>query len=214
MQEQRPTCPFASIPDEGLASTRRRTAHDGPFRAEQDDLPGSPPVAGGSLAARADRGRAHRERGSHPAAPAGRLQSRIRHLGLRPAPRARGSLHGAGRRAVLTVRRGRARRALRLQDQRAPAAGASRESAPDLAIEVLSPSSARIDKVRKLRLYERHGVNEYWLADPATDTLEVYRLTAGGRLALQVSLSHAAGDVLETPLLAGLHIALSEIFGR
>ena len=39
--------------------------------------------------------------------------------------------------------------------------------APDLAIEVLSPSSARIDKVRKLRLYERHGVREYWLADPA-----------------------------------------------
>jgi Uma2 family endonuclease len=87
------------------------------------------------------------------------------------------------------------------------------EGAPDLAIEVLSPSSARIDKVRKLRLYERHGVREYWLADPATDTLEAYRLTAGGRLALQASLSHAAGDVLETPLLAGLRIALSEIFG-
>jgi Uma2 family endonuclease len=87
------------------------------------------------------------------------------------------------------------------------------EGAPDLAIEVLSPSSARIDKVRKLRLYERHGVREYWLADPATDTLEVYRLTARGGLALQASLSHAAGDVLETPLLAGLRIALSEIFG-
>jgi Uma2 family endonuclease len=87
------------------------------------------------------------------------------------------------------------------------------EGAPDLAIEVLSPSSARIDKVRKLRLYERHGVREYWLADPAADTLEVYRLTTEGRLALQASLSHAAGDVLETPLLPGLRIALREIFG-
>jgi Uma2 family endonuclease len=87
------------------------------------------------------------------------------------------------------------------------------EGAPDLAIEVLSPSSARIDKVRKLRHYERHGVREYWLADPAADTLEVYCLTAGGRLALQASLSRAAGDVLENPLLAGLRIALSEIFG-
>lgn len=87
------------------------------------------------------------------------------------------------------------------------------EGAPDLAIEVLSPSSARIDKVRKLRLYERHGVREYWLVDPATDTLDIHRLTAGGRLALQASLSHAAGDVLETPLLAGLRIALREIFG-
>ncbi|HYL04554.1 MAG TPA: Uma2 family endonuclease [Thermoanaerobaculia bacterium] len=87
------------------------------------------------------------------------------------------------------------------------------EGAPDLAIEVLSPSSVRIDRVRKLSLFERHGVREYWLADPATDTLEVYRLTAEGRLTLQESLSHAAGDVLKTPLLAGLRIALSEIFG-
>jgi Uma2 family endonuclease len=87
------------------------------------------------------------------------------------------------------------------------------EGAPDLAVEVLSPSSARIDRVKKLRLYERHGVREYWIADPAANTLEVYRLTAGGRLALEASLSHAAGDVLETPLLAGLRIALSEIFG-
>jgi len=86
------------------------------------------------------------------------------------------------------------------------------EGAPDLAIEVLSPSSVRTDKIRKLGLYERHGVREYWIADPATDTIEVYRLTAAGRLALQASLSHAAGDVLETPLLPGLRIALSEIF--
>jgi len=87
------------------------------------------------------------------------------------------------------------------------------EGAPDLAIEVLSPSSVRIDKVRKLGLFERYGVPEYWLADPVEDTLEVYRLTAAGRLTLQASLSHAAGDVLETPLLAGLRIPLSDIFG-
>ncbi len=56
-------------------------------------------------------------------------------------------------------------------------------------------------------------MREYWLAHPAADTLEIHRLTVGGRLALQASLSRAAGDVLETPLLAGLRIALSEIFG-
>jgi Uma2 family endonuclease len=87
------------------------------------------------------------------------------------------------------------------------------EGAPDLAIEVLSPSSARIDRVKKLRLYERHGVREYWVADPAGETLEVFRRTDAGRLAHRATLSHAAGDVLETPLLAGLRIALSEIFG-
>jgi Uma2 family endonuclease len=85
------------------------------------------------------------------------------------------------------------------------------DGAPDLVVEILSPSSRRIDKVRKHRLYEAHGVPEYWLADPKTDTLEVYRLTAG-RLALHVSLSLAAGDVLQTPLLPRLLIPLREVF--
>jgi Uma2 family endonuclease len=85
--------------------------------------------------------------------------------------------------------------------------------APDLVVEVVSPSSRRIDGVRKLRLYEAHGVREYWLADPETDVLEVYRLSAEGRLVLAVSLSLAAADVLETPLLPGLRIPLREIFG-
>jgi Uma2 family endonuclease len=87
------------------------------------------------------------------------------------------------------------------------------DGAPDLVIEVLSPSSRRIDKIRKFRLYEAHGVPEYWLANPETDTMEVYRLTPGGRLVLQATLSLAAGDVLETPLLPGLRIPLQEIFG-
>jgi Uma2 family endonuclease len=87
------------------------------------------------------------------------------------------------------------------------------EGAPDLVVEVLSPSSRRIDKIRKFRLYEAHGVQEYWLANPETDTIEVYRLTPGGRLVLQATLSLAAGDVLETPLVPGLRIPLQEIFG-
>jgi Uma2 family endonuclease len=87
------------------------------------------------------------------------------------------------------------------------------DGAPDLVVEVVSPSSHRIDKVRKLRLYEAYGVKEYWLAYPKTDTIEVYRRTAEGRLELQASLSAAAGDVLETPLLPGLRIPLGEIFG-
>jgi Uma2 family endonuclease len=80
-------------------------------------------------------------------------------------------------------------------------------------VEVVSPSSRRLDMERKLRLYEAYGVEEYWLAYPEADTLEVYRRTADGRLALQASLSLAAGDVLETPLLPGLRIPLAEIFG-
>ena len=87
------------------------------------------------------------------------------------------------------------------------------DGAPDLVIEVLSPSSRRIDKVRKLRLYDAYGVEEYWLADPEPDTLGIYRRAPAGQLTLQESLSLAAGDVLETPLLPGLSIPLAEIFG-
>jgi Uma2 family endonuclease len=86
-------------------------------------------------------------------------------------------------------------------------------SAPDLVVEVLSPSNRGFDKIKKRRLYEAHGVPEYWIVDPPTETLEIYRTTAsGGHLARCASLSRAAGDALETPLLPGLRIPLHEVF--
>ena len=51
--------------------------------------------------------------------------------------------------------------------------------APDWIIEVLSPTSAGHDQVRKLALYERHGVREYWLAHPDDRIVTVYRLERG-----------------------------------
>ncbi len=51
--------------------------------------------------------------------------------------------------------------------------------APDLAIEVLSPGTASHDQVRKLRLYERAGVREYWLVHPIDRVLTIYRLEQG-----------------------------------
>ena len=45
--------------------------------------------------------------------------------------------------------------------------------APDWACEVLSPSTARIDRGQKLRIYAREGVGHVWLVDPAARTLEV-----------------------------------------
>jgi len=52
--------------------------------------------------------------------------------------------------------------------------------APDLAVEILSPSTAKKDLNEKFRLYERHGVREYWVADPSAWSVAVYRLEAGG----------------------------------
>ena len=47
--------------------------------------------------------------------------------------------------------------------------------APDWVCEILSPSTERLDRVRKLPAYARHGVVHAWLINPAARTLEVYR---------------------------------------
>jgi Uma2 family endonuclease len=48
--------------------------------------------------------------------------------------------------------------------------------APDLIIEVLSPATTQRDKIDKFRLYQEHGVREYWIADPAARYVEVWLL--------------------------------------
>ena len=46
--------------------------------------------------------------------------------------------------------------------------------APDLVIEILSPGTARRDRTVKRHLYRRHGVAEYWIADPDAKQIEVW----------------------------------------
>src|SRR4051812_14161499 len=53
------------------------------------------------------------------------------------------------------------------------------EGAPDLIVEILSPSTARRDKNKKFLLYEKHGVREYWLVDSQAQYIEVWRLEDG-----------------------------------
>lgn len=54
------------------------------------------------------------------------------------------------------------------------------ELAPDWVCEVLSPSTAALDRTRKMRHYAASGVELVWLLDPAPETLEVFRLDGGG----------------------------------
>src|ERR1700749_2661917 len=53
--------------------------------------------------------------------------------------------------------------------------------APAIAVEVVSPgrTNARRDRVKKLRVYDKFGVGEYWVADPEARTLEIYRRDVG-----------------------------------
>jgi Uma2 family endonuclease len=52
-------------------------------------------------------------------------------------------------------------------------------AAPDWACEVLSPSTLRKDKIRKMPIYGQHGVPYFWLIDPIAKTLDVFRLESG-----------------------------------
>lgn len=58
--------------------------------------------------------------------------------------------------------------------------GAGVRGAPDLVVEVISPSTRSRDKVEKLELYRRHGVREYWIVDPATMEIAVFALASNG----------------------------------
>jgi Uma2 family endonuclease len=82
---------------------------------------------------------------------------------------------------------------------------------PELVIEIGSPGTRKRDETIKRRLYERAGVEEYWVVDTEIDTIRVYRREADG-FARVVELSAEAGDVLTTPLLPGLEIPLSRVF--
>ena len=85
------------------------------------------------------------------------------------------------------------------------------QGAPNLVIEIASPGTRKRDETIKRRLYERSGVDEYWIVDPETDVVRIYRREANA-LTKVSELSQEAGDVLTTPLLPGLELPLSRIF--
>lgn len=84
--------------------------------------------------------------------------------------------------------------------------------APALAVEVVSPGreNARRDRVRKLKIYGRFGVGEYWVADPEARTVEIYR-PAGGALALAAAVG--GDEEITSPLLPGFACRASRVFG-
>ncbi len=63
--------------------------------------------------------------------------------------------------------------------------------APDWVCEVISPSTGRLDRTRKMPVYAREGVQHLWLVDPPARTLEVFRLDAGR---WTVASAHGGGE--------------------
>ena len=82
--------------------------------------------------------------------------------------------------------------------------------APDLVVEVASPSTQRRDHGVKLDIYARYGVAEYWLVDPSAKTIETLRLEDGRFIATD---HLGPADTLTSPLLPGLVIPLGKLFG-
>jgi Uma2 family endonuclease len=78
--------------------------------------------------------------------------------------------------------------------------------APDWVCEVLSPSTASLDRLKKLRIYAREGVSHAWLVDPGARSLEVRRLEDG---AWQVSATFGGADVVRAEPFAEVAMELS-----
>ena len=83
--------------------------------------------------------------------------------------------------------------------------------APDLVVEIISETTRKKDEVTKRKLYERFGVQEYWVMDPELETVKIFR-RAQQSYGRAVELSKEANDIVTTELLAGLNLALTEIF--
>lgn len=83
------------------------------------------------------------------------------------------------------------------------------KGAPDLIIEILSPSTQRHDRLTKYNLYERAGVYEYWIVSPEERTVQVSVLD-GGRY--RVREVYTAGDIAKVNALDGCFIELSRVF--
>ena len=87
------------------------------------------------------------------------------------------------------------------------------QGAPDLLIEILSPSHPTYDYQLKLSLYQQSGVKEYWIIDPELEQVHVFRLGETDYEQAGV-LRNEPGHVLTTDLLPGFSLEISAVFYR
>ncbi len=81
--------------------------------------------------------------------------------------------------------------------------------APDLVVEIISPSTAYYDLRKKFKIYERYGVKEYWIVDPEDKSVQVFILKDGKFILDQET--EGAGEV-SSRILSGFTVRLISIF--
>ncbi len=83
------------------------------------------------------------------------------------------------------------------------------KGAPDLIVEILSPSTSSKDLNEKYQLYEEHGVKEYWVVYPGENVLEIYELEKGKYVSRGKFVRE---DTVHSNVLVGLEIKLEDVF--
>jgi Uma2 family endonuclease len=97
------------------------------------------------------------------------------------------------------------------QDKCTPAGmPAAFDGPPDLVVEVLSPSTRRLDTIRKRNDYPRIGVSELWFIDPDEPSAHIVRAGRDGEQVIDI----AVGDRLQSPLLDGFGVELGALARR
>ncbi|HQE24347.1 MAG TPA: Uma2 family endonuclease [Syntrophomonadaceae bacterium] len=85
------------------------------------------------------------------------------------------------------------------------------DGAPKLVLEILSPSTHRKDRLKKMQIYQRAGVQHYWLVDPENKTLESFALRDGLYALVASGMDE---EVVEHPDFAGLSIDLKALWNK
>jgi len=83
--------------------------------------------------------------------------------------------------------------------------------APDLVVEILSPSTAYYDLKKKARIYARHGVREYWIIDPEDKSIEIH---VGQKEKFGLNQRIEENGKIKSLVLDGLEIEVRDIFAE
>ena len=86
------------------------------------------------------------------------------------------------------------------------------KGAPDMVVEILSPSTRRHDRLVKLGLYQRAGVREYWIVNPEEKTVQVFTQDGGG--SLRITEEYERDGVAKVNVLNGCFIELGKVFNE